>query len=360
VSLVHVVVPDGVDDPLRPSGGNTYDRRLCAGLAALGWTVQEHSVVADDRCGTASSPASALCEALAPVPDGDVVLLDGLVASGRPEVLRAHAGRLRLVVLVHLPLALDLPAGAGEVRASELRAREAAALHGAAHVVTTSRWTRRWLLDAYGLDPSAVTVAVPGVDPAAAVAGDPRGRRLLCVGAVIPAKGHDVLVEALARVGDPGWVCELVGSLERDPGFVEQLRRRALELGIADRVRFRGALVGTALDAAYARADLFVTASRGETYGMVVTEALAHGIPVLATRVGGLPEALGHTPAGRRPGVLAPPDDPAAFAGAIQHWLGDARLRQELRHAAAERRPLLPSWSATSTEVARVLAGVAA
>ena len=356
MSLVHVVVPDGVDDPARPSGGNTYDRRLCAGLAALGWEVREHTILAEDRCGRAEYPASALGEALAGVPDGGVVLLDGLVATGHPEVLGAEAGRLRLVALVHLPLGLPAPDDSG----CPVPAHEEAALRGVAHVVTTSRWTRRWLLDAYGLDPSRVTVAVPGVEPAPLVAGDPTGHRLLCVGAVIPAKGQDVLLEGLARVATPGWVCELVGTIERDPGFVDHLRGRAIELGIADRVRFRGPLVGTALDAAYARADLFVTASRGETYGMVVTEALARGIPVLATRVGGLPEALGHTPGGQRPGVLVPPDDPAALAGALGQWLGDPRLRRHLRHKAAQRRPMLPTWSATSADVARVLVEVAA
>ena len=354
MSLVHVVVPDGVDDPARPSGGNTYDRRLCAGLVALGWEVREHTVMAEERCGTTGYSATALCEVLDRLPDGGVALLDGLVATGHPQVLRAQADRLRLVALVHLPL------GLGEPEGGEVRAREAAALRGVAHVVTPSRWARRWLLDAYRLGPTQVTVAVPGAEPAPVVEGEPAGRRLLCVGAVIPAKGHDVLLEALARVAGPAWTCELVGSLERDPGFVVHLRGRALELGIADRVRFLGALVGTALDVAYAQADLFVTASRGETYGMVVTEALAHGIPVLATRVGGLPEALGHTPGGRRPGVLVPPGDPVALAGAIEQWLGDARLRQALRHAAAERRPLLPAWSATSTAVAGVLAEVAA
>ena len=125
-------------------------------------------------------------------------------------------------------------------------------------------------------------------------------------------------------------------------------------------MRFTGALVGPELEAAYAGADLLVTASRGETYGMAVTEALAHGIPVLATRVGGLPEAVGRAPGGRRPGILVPPDDPGALAGAVEHWLGDPGLRAHLRAATQGRRASLPTWSATSAEVDRVLAAVAA
>lgn len=350
---VSVVVPAGLDDPARPSGGNTYDRELFAGLRALGWEVRRHDVIAEDRPGGAGYPAPALAAALAGVPSGGAVLLDGLVASDHPHVLRAEAGRLRLVLLVHLPLALAVPDD------DEARAREGAVLRCVAGVVTTSRWTRRWLLDAYRLDQSRVAVAVPGVEPAAVVAGDRAGRRLLCVAAVIPAKGHDVLLAALARVAQPGWTCDVVGSLERDPGFVEHLRARAVELGIADRVRFTGALAGAELDAAYARADLLVTASHGETYGMVVTEALARGIPVLATRVGGLPEALGRSACGRRPGVLVPPGDPVALAGAIERWLGDPGLRRRLRNAAADRRTVLPSWASTSTEVSQVLTAVA-
>ena len=221
-----------------------------------------------------------------------LVVVDGLVASAHPQVLEPESGRLRLVVLVHLPLGLGGPdGGAGDRRESER-----AALRCVAAVVTTSRWTRRWLLDAYGLDPARVVVAVPGVEAAEVVAGSPGGRRLLCVGAVIPAKGHDVLVEALARVSVRDWGCECVGSLERDPVFVDRLRARAADLGVADRVRLSGPLVGAELESAYAGCDLLVTASRGETYGMVVTEALARGIPVLATRVGGLP-------GGARPGT---------------------------------------------------------
>ena len=88
---------------------------------------------------------------------------------------------------------------------------------------------------------------------------------------------------------------------------------------------------------------------RGETYGMVVTEALARGLPVVASDVGGVSEALGHG------GLLVPPDDPAALATALRGWLTDAGLRERLRRAARERRETLPSWSATTSVVAGVL-----
>ncbi|MGL5863690.1 MAG: glycosyltransferase family 1 protein, partial [Phycicoccus sp.] len=98
MSTVHVVVPAGVDDPQRPSGGNTYDRRLCDGLSAQGWAVCERSVPGD---WPRPDPAdrAAVAEVLREVPSGGTVVLDGLVASTVPEVLVPESGRLRLVVL---------------------------------------------------------------------------------------------------------------------------------------------------------------------------------------------------------------------------------------------------------------------
>ena len=96
-------------------------------------------------------------------------------------------------------------------------------------------------------------------------------------------------------------------------------------------------------------------ASHAETYGMVVTEALARGLPVLATDVGGVTEALGHP----RPGFLVPPGDPAALGAALRRWLGDPALRARLRRAARERRATLRPWADTASAVAGVLAGVA-
>ena len=124
-------------------------------------------------------------------------------------------------------------------------------------------------------------------------------------------------------------------------------------------MRFPGPLIGRELDRAYAAADLLVFPSHAETYGMVVTEALARGLPVLATEVGGVTEALGHGEDGTRPGLLVPPGDPAALGAALRAWLEDAELRDRLRLAARERRAKLRPWAATASAVADVLAGVA-
>jgi glycosyltransferase involved in cell wall biosynthesis len=290
------------------------------------------------------SPDAPALEALAAVagaiPDGALVLLDGLVASPAPEVLVPQAARLRLVALVHMPLANE---------------REGEMLSAAASIVTTSAWARRALLDLYALPGDRVHVAEPGVDRAALAHGTPAAGALLSVAAVIPGKGHDVLVEALAALKGLPWECLCVGSLQRDPAFVELVRRRAADGGVEPRVRFPGPQAGADLARSYATADLLVLPSRGESYGMVVAEALARGLPVVAAEVGGVPEALGHGADGARPGLLVPPDDPAALRDALRAWLEDPGLRRRLRRAARERRESLPGWATTTSVVADVL-----
>jgi glycosyltransferase involved in cell wall biosynthesis len=332
---VHFIVPEGIDDPARPSGGNTYDRRVREGLAALGWTVHEHAV----------RDAAALARAVERVPDGALVLVDGLVASPAPDVLVPQARRLRQVVLVHMPL--------GDAAERDVLAATAA-------VVTPSAWARRRLLELYGLPADRVHVAEPGVDTARHAPGTVAGDALLCVAALTPGKGHDVLLDGLATATDLTWRCACVGSLVRNPAFADRVRRRARDSGLGDRVRFPGPLTGPELDRAYAAADLLVLPSRAETYGMVVTEALARGLPVLAADVGGVTEALGRAADGTRPGLLVVPGDPATLGAALRRWLGEAQLRERLRRAARERRASLRGWPATTADVAAVLQAVAA
>ena len=348
-----MVVPDGVDDPERPSGGNRYDRQVCRGLAAIGWSVHEYPVPGSWPWPDQAA-STALTAVVAGIPDGAVVLVDGLVASSVPDVLVPVAGRLRLVVLVHMPL------GDGRLESGrDARTRERAVLTSAAAVVATSAWTRLRLLDLYALPPALVHVAEPGVDAAEVSPGTPAGGELLCVAAVTAQKGHDVLVAALGTLADLSWRCVCVGRLDLDPDFLADLDRRVGEAGIGDRVRFTGPLAGDDLDRAYAAADLLVLASRAETYGMVVSEALARGMPVVATTTGGLPDAVGRTADGIRPGLLVPPGDAAVLAEALRCWLVDGDQRRRLRQAARERRTTLSGWSTTSARIAGVLAGTA-
>jgi glycosyltransferase involved in cell wall biosynthesis len=350
VTALHVVVPAGIDDPSLPSGGNTYDRRVCETLKAGGWTVGLHPVTGSWPAPEASASA-ALAAVIRLIPDGAVVLLDGLVASTAPEVLAPHAGRLRMIALVHMPL------GQGTADA-EVRKRECAALSAAVSIVATSGWSRRFLLREYSLPESRVHVAEPGVDAAALAPGTGDGAALLCVGALVPGKGQDVLLDSLAHLADLSWRCLFLGSPDRDPEFAGSVRRRAVDTELGDRVRFAGPVAGADLDRSYAAADLLVLPSRAETYGMVVTEALARGLPVVASEVGGVPEALGRG-AGRRPGLLVPPGGAGALAAALRSWLTDPRMREQLRLSARARRSSLPEWSTTASVIADVVSRAA-
>jgi glycosyltransferase involved in cell wall biosynthesis len=345
VGAVYAVLPDGVDDLARPSGGNVYDRRLLRGLREAG-----HPVTELRASGTwpHAEPTDlyALDVLLVGIPTGSVVLVDGLVASGAAAVLPRYTGRLRIVVLLHMPIGPD--------RGEEL------VLTAAAAVLTTSSWSRARLSDWYGL--RRVDVALPGVDevdPATPHGSGGGGTSFLCVAAVHPGKGHELLLESLAALGDRAWTLTCVGSLDVDPAYVATLQTQVYARSWERRVIFTGPLGGGSLAAAYDASDLLVLPSRSESYGMVVVEALAHGLPVVASAVGGVPEALGRAPVGALPGLLVPPDDAAALSSALRAWLDDHGLRERLAHATAGRRPTLRRWTDTVTDVVAVLERVA-
>ena len=346
---IHVVAPEGFDDPGQPTGGNIYDRRVCAGLAEAGWEVLVATVAAPWPVPDSGARA-ALTRIVSAIPDGEITLIDGLVASPTAAQLLPHADRISMTVLLHMPLAtaLDRRHDASAQRS------ERAVLGAAAGVAVTSEWTRQQVLTRYDIPGDRVHVARPGVDRVAAPARPVRGQ-LICVGTLGRHKGQDLLVEALAELGDLEWHCMLAGPLDRDPDFVGQLRTRIARLGYDHRVQLTGVLTGEVLSHAYTTADLLVAPSRSETYGMAVIEALAHGLPVVAAAVGGLPEALGCAADGTRPGQLVASGDPAALAAAIRDWLGDERLRDRLRAAAGKRRSNLGSWKQTTQEIANAV-----
>ncbi|MFJ8110533.1 glycosyltransferase family 4 protein [Streptomyces sp. NPDC096132] len=352
LSSVHFVMPGGVYDTANPSGGNAYDRRVCLDLPGFGWQVHKHLLNGSwPRPETAAR--TELARTLAEFPDGTVVLLDGLVACGVPEIVVPEAERLRLAVLVHLPLGDET--GLEPLVAAELDAKERDVLRAVPAVIATSDWAVRRLVSHHGLAPEKVHCAAPGADIAPLASGTDGVSRLLCVAAVTPRKGQHRLVEALAAVTDLRWSCVCVGGLGQDPEYVAHLRGLIREYGLEDRLELAGPKAGAELDAAYASADLMVLTSYAETYGMAVTEALARGIPVLATDVGGLPEAVGRAPDGGVPGILVPPENPAALAAELRGWFGEADVRRRLKAAARSRRAALNGWASTAQSLAGVL-----
>ena len=333
--VVWFVVPLRLDDPERVTGGNVYDQRVRDGLAGRGRAVRTVEVDPDAAPG-----------ALAQVPAGALALVDGLVAIGAPGEVEALAARARVVLLVHMLAASFPDAEPGRLDA------ERRALRCAHRVIATSAWLGDELVARGLVDSAVVSVVRPGADDAPLATGSPEGTALLCVGAVAPHKGHDTLVEALAAL-DRGsaWRCTIAGSTAVDPGFASRVIARAAAQGMSGRVTWAGVLDRRALDGAYDRADLLVAPSRAESYGLAVADALRRGIPVLASRVGGIPEAVGADDAA----IFVPPGDPVALAGALRRWIADpalrARLSEGARCAAGARAP----WSVTADAVDDVL-----
>ncbi|MET7686391.1 glycosyltransferase family 4 protein [Streptomyces sp. NPDC005483] len=349
---VHFVMPGGVDDPTAPSGGNAYDRRVCLDLPGFGWQVERHAVAGSwPRPGAAAR--TELARTLRDLPEGTVVLIDGLVACGVPEIIVPETERLHLAVLVHLPLGDETALEPG--LALELDAREREVLRAVPAVIATSDWAVRRLVSHHGLAPERVHVATPGADIAPLASGTDGLSRLLCVAAVTPRKGQHRLIEALAGAQDLPWSCVCVGGITQDPEYVAHLRMLIKKYGLQDRLHLAGPQAGAELDASYNAADLMVLTSYAETYGMAVTEALARGIPVLATDVGGVPEAVGRAPDGGVPGILVPPEDPAALAAELRGWFGEADVRRRLKAAARGRRAALDGWATTARSLAGVL-----
>ena len=328
------LVPGDLDTP---TGGYGYDRRMIQGLRALGWRVEHRALDPSFPEPTREALDQAI-SLLAEIPDQERVVVDGLAYGAMPDCAESQGRRLHLIALVHHPLWLET--GLDEARAESLRRDEVRALAQTWRIITTSRATAR-LLQGQGLDTGRIRVVTPGVDRAPAAAGSPGpGLRLLCVATLTPRKGHDVLLRALADLAEHPWQLYCVGSSDRNPLWADRIRRLRRDLGLEDRVSFTGALSDAELEGQYRQADLFVLPTRFEGYGMVVAEALARGLPVVATRTGVLPDLVDP-----QTGILVPPDDPETLGDALGRLLGEPALRRHLAAGARGASSRLPTWT---------------
>jgi glycosyltransferase involved in cell wall biosynthesis len=339
-------------DLATPTGGYAYDRRMIAELQKLGWQIDVVDLGAGFPWADDETRAAAQARLLM-VPPGGLIVADGLALGVLPEAARRLRADHALVALVHHPLALESGLTAGQ--ADILRASERAALAAARHVIVTSSATARQLAEGYGLAPDKITVARPGNDAAPAAPGSSDGIvRLLSVGAIVPRKGFDVLIAALATHAALPWRLTIAGDRTRDPQTAAQLDADIARHKLGDRVTLLGAVSPERLSQLYGEADLFVLASRYEGYGMAYAEAIAHGLPVIGSNAGAIPDTV---PA--RAGLLVAPDDVGAFAQALGRLIGDADERKDMMAAAQAAARQLPSWRQSAEIFARALEALA-
>ncbi|HEX7835731.1 MAG TPA: glycosyltransferase family 4 protein [Pseudolysinimonas sp.] len=326
------VVPEGIDDPERVSGGNVYDRHIRDGLRRRGWEIRMSE--AADAAGVAT--------ALAAVERGGLALVDGLVAGWAPEQVEAASRRSRVVVLAHM-VAAAFPDASPELVDAERRA-----LRHADRVIATSDWAAAELRRRELVPGDRIRVVPPGSrDSLADVDPDDEGD-LLCVGVVAPHKGQDLLLDALDRLREHDWTCTMAGSHSVAPEFSARAVSAAERLG--GRVRMPGVLDEAAVDILYRRAGVLVAPSRAESFGMAIADARRAGLPVIATSVGGIPDTVAGGGA-----ILVPDDDPVALAEALRGWMTDPQLRSRLRAEAARARPRAPRWHDTIDRIDDIL-----
>ncbi|WP_405474613.1 glycosyltransferase family 4 protein [Paenarthrobacter ilicis] len=310
------------------SGGNRYNASLAAHLIALGARVETVAVDGDWPVGSAEDRRR-LAEAL---DGGTPVIADGLVASGAPEeVASAVMGGTDVWILSHMALAdhhaleaQSLAAATGIICPSAHSAGELRAKHGALEVV----------------------VATPGTAAAGVSAGS-EPKHIVAVAALLPNKSQTELVEALSQLQDLEWTASLIGSHHADPAYAAKVRDVVEHYGLQQRVTLTGELTGQALEEEWHKADLSVLLSKSESFGMVVTESLAHGVPVFVRQGTGAVEALGASGAGAALDLTRE----GALAGSLRRWVTDSALQERWRSNALQARGNLHSWDATAGTV---------
>ena len=338
------IVPGRIDSR---TGGTIYDRRMRDGLRGLGWSVEVRELEDSFPYPTPAALQHAAA-VLAGVREGARVLVDGLALGAMPAVIEREAGRLRIVALVHLPLAANVSIDRDE--AATLATAERRALAAAGLVIVTGTATLPILAE-YGVAHDRIAVVEPGTTRAPVACGSGgTPLKLLSVATLNPGKGHETLLEALAAVPNRNWHLTCAGSVTRHPATVERVRATLRRLALEDRVSLVGELDDASLFDQYDTTDLFVLATLQETYGMAVAEALAHGLPVVSTTTGAIPDLVGDDA-----GLLAPPGNTGALSAALARMLTDTGLRGRFAEGARRVRVRLPSWEQASEKMAAAL-----
>jgi glycosyltransferase involved in cell wall biosynthesis len=341
----HFLVPGSLT---RTTGGSVFDLRIVAGMRAMGEEITVHELPDDYPVPSAGSLAR-LVSCLESVPSGSTVIIDGLISGCVPEILSKEAARLRLVSLVHHPLADET--GLSKADVSLFRQTEAKTLSIVDAVIVTSGFTKQRLQKLFSIEPESIFVVTPGTDPnPIAVGSHGEGLSLLCVASLTRRKGYPILVEALSGLVEHTWRLVCVGSRALDPIHAQEIEGLIADHGLANRITLKSDLSAEDLWECYDQADLFVFPSHYEGFGMVISEAITRALPIVTTTGGALRNTAPNAAT-----LFATPGDVGTFREALRRVICDSELRSRLRDGAKEARDTLPTWDHAARQFMSVL-----
>ncbi|MEM8798042.1 MAG: glycosyltransferase family 4 protein [Pseudomonadota bacterium] len=344
------IIPGAIDTP---SGGYRYDRQIIEEMKVIGAVVDLVSLPGSTYPFPDEAAISKIDGVIAEAKSADIAVVDGLAGGVLPGLLANLASTMPVVALIHHPLFLE--AGLSEVEADALRGSEAAGLSHVKAVITTSPATTRTVQEMFGFDPEHIHTVIPGVERG------PKNKlqmgeeaRILSIGSISERKGHDVMIDALARIKDLRFRLDIAGASFGNDSLLASLKHRTTQAGLDGRVTFHGAVTESELDHLYASADFFALASRYEGYGMVYAEAIVRGLPVIGTDGGAIPDTIPPDC-----GLIAKAGDPETLSEHLRTMIENHDVRQAMRQAALAAEPAFPTWKSAGALFLETLRGVA-
>jgi glycosyltransferase involved in cell wall biosynthesis len=337
-----------------PTGGYAYDRRIIQGLEGLGWEIQLISL-GDGYPFPNSAQIELAGSLLQEHTEGIPMVIDGLALGALPDLAAEIAKRHPLIALIHHPLAFEF--GLSDLEIRLLQQSETQALQQVVRVVANSPATARDLNHYYGVPLNIIEVVLPGTDrihileKSTQRKGDHLDQvHLLSVGSIIPRKGFHHLIAALGPLVDLSWTLSIAGDTSRNAAAYERLMMDLKHFHLEDRVEVLGAVSNDELENQYAKADIFVLPSLFEGYGMAYAEAMAHGLPIIATTAGAIPDTVP-----QEAGLLVKPGDIPALTAALKALIQDAPYRARLGCGALKEASQKPTWEHAVQQFAAVL-----
>ena len=330
-------------DLTSPTGGYAYDRRMIEGLERRGWQIQLVSL-GDGYPFLDPTQKDFARSKLLNLDQGVPMVIDGLALGALPDLVPEIANRHPVIALIHHPLAFEY--GLKDPEIKFLSHSETHALKHVVGVIANSPTTARDLNQHYGINSERVHIVLPGTDRTRRL--EPRTQKnvddcspvnLLSVGSIIPRKGFHDLIPALAPLMNLSWTLTIAGDTSRHLEAYVRLTMDIKHYHLEDRVKVLGVVTNEVLENLYAKADIFVLPSLFEGYGMVYAEAMAHGLPIVATSGGAIPDTVP-----KEAGLLVAPGDVSALTIALKTLILDPPYRARLSSGALQAALLQPTW----------------